>query len=182
MKKRLGLLLAALFTLSLLISGCGVQGKANEFNAYFAKVSKNIEELKDTNEQFSKIASNANSINDLKGTDKILSQQRALLSKVLKDYQNTKPPKELKQYRNKVIKNFKDKISLVDMLSQIVTYVNKGDIKNPQVQSILTKMPVLQTKINNNDRENSLLLSKIAKDNKLDIKSSGEKVEFEPSK
>lgn len=181
MKKGLGLLFIALFAITL-ISGCGAQSTANSFNDYFSKVSKNIEALKDTNDQFSKIASNASSINDLKGTDKILKQQRKLLNNVLKQYQTNKPPKELNQYRDKVVKNLKDKISLVDMLNQIVGYVNKGDIKNPKLQALLSKMPELQTKINNNDRENSLLLSKIAKDNNLVIKSSGEKVEFEPAK
>lgn len=181
MKKSLGLILIALLVISL-ISGCGAQSTANSFNDYFSKVSKNIEALKETNDQFSKIASNANSVNDLKGADKILNRQRQLLVNVLKQYQTTKPPKELKEYRDKVVKNLKDKISLVEMLNQIVGYVNNGDLKNPQVQSILAKMPELQTKISNNDRENSVLLSKIAKDNKLVIKSSGEKVEFEPAK
>lgn len=180
MKNKLVYLIILSFAIAL-FSGCSNQYKADKFNKYFSVVGKNVAELKRTNQDIAKIAGSAKKSDDFKGLDSKLDQEKKLLQRVIADYTNTKEPAELTAYKRAVIKNLYQKVDQVNILNDIIGYINKGDVKNAALQDELESLTAIEKAIDKNEQNNVELLKKIAADNKLEIKINDDKTFFSPA-
>lgn len=165
-----------------IIAGCGAQSKANKFNDYFGQVSKNMEALKKSTDEFSNIADNANKLEDLKGIEKKIDGEKFLLNIVIGDYKNTIEPKELSSYKASVQQNLNKKMEQLNVLSDIINDINKNEINNPALKDKLNKLQALEKETNDKEIANAQLLNKIAKDNNLILKTKKDKTIFEVAK
>ena len=179
--KKFTVFLTAFVIMAALIAGCGAN-KADEFNDYFTKVSKNMESLKRANEEYARVAAAATKADDLKGIDRKLADGKTALQKVLADYKATEEPPELTKYKEAAINNFNKRMEQYDLLQTIIGYINKGDTKNQKLYDSLNKLAALEKEINDNDKSNAELLKKIAADNKLTISTGDDKTLFKPIK